>query len=396
VFARTSLRELAHKPLRTALALTGVAVSTAMLVDMIMLGSGIETSFAELLGSRGYELRVAPKGTLPFDTEALIPSMSSLRDTLETVPGVAGVAPVLAAAVDLRSGGDGSAETPQPRRAFAMGIDPDEQGVYRLIDGAIPSSSEILLDGPTALAMSIAPGDTVGLYAAGGFGVTGRSIRARVSGMAEFFYAAQGDSPIAMRIDDLQALAGRPDQASFAMLRVEEGADPEAVMTAVSASARRVEVVTLSGIVSEASERLSYFRQLSLILGSVSLLVASLLIGTIMAVSVSERLGTIAALRAIGISRNRIVSGLTAESLLLCALGGALGLALGIVVSGYLESILSDFPGLPEAVRFFVLRPRSLGGAYVLLMLVGAAAGFVPAWRATQLEVVSLLHAEEP
>jgi putative ABC transport system permease protein len=398
VLARYSIRELMHRPLRTLMALLGVSVATAMLVDMLMLGGGIQQSFAELLEARGYELRVSPKGTLPFDTEATIVSFGGLRDTLEATSEIVGVAPVLASAVILESvtgrpaGRDGSGTV----RAFALGIDPDEQGILRLVDGRLPQSNEALLDAPTSEALGIGLDDTVDVRVEGGLGVGGQSARMRISGIAEFLYAAQDESPIAMRLGDLQRLSGRPDAVSFAMVRLADDADAEAVRASVLREVRRVELVTVAGLVAQANERLSYFRQLALILGSVSLIVTSLLVGTIMAVSINERLGTIAALRAIGISRSSIVGGLAAESLILCALGGATGLGLGVVVAGYLESILSDFPGLPEAVDFFVLQSATLAKAYLMLLLVGVSAGLYPAWRATQLPVATTLHAEEP
>jgi putative ABC transport system permease protein len=55
---------------RTLLAVLGVAIAAAMLLDMVMLASGMRESFRELLMSRGFEVRLAPKGTLPFDTDA--------------------------------------------------------------------------------------------------------------------------------------------------------------------------------------------------------------------------------------------------------------------------------------------------------------------------------------
>src|SRR3954469_2133161 len=80
---------------RTLLAVLGVAVSAAMLLDMVMLSSGMRASFRELLLSRGFQLRIAPKGTLPFDTDATIPDASSVIQTLRSLPGVTTVSPVL-------------------------------------------------------------------------------------------------------------------------------------------------------------------------------------------------------------------------------------------------------------------------------------------------------------
>ena len=154
--------------------------------------------------------------------------------------------------------------------------------------------------------------------------------------------------------------------------------------------------MTLAGIAERLTARLSYFRQIALILGTVSLFVATLLVGTLTAVSVSERLGLIAALRAIGLSRQRIVGGLAAESLVLCAVGGGIGVGLAVVAAVYLESILSDFPGLPLSVRFFVIRAESLVTAFCLLIVSGAVAGLIPALNATRMEVAEVLHREAP
>ncbi|MGH7528290.1 MAG: hypothetical protein ACREMX_16475, partial [Gemmatimonadales bacterium] len=64
------IKSLGRHRLRSALSLAGIAVAAAMLLDMVMLSGGIDQSFSELLLSRGYQVRLTSKGTLPFDTEA--------------------------------------------------------------------------------------------------------------------------------------------------------------------------------------------------------------------------------------------------------------------------------------------------------------------------------------
>ena len=70
------------------LAVLGVAIAAAMLLDMVMLATGMRESFRELLVSRGYDIRLAPKGTLPFDTDATIPGVSAIIATLRSNPDV--------------------------------------------------------------------------------------------------------------------------------------------------------------------------------------------------------------------------------------------------------------------------------------------------------------------
>lgn len=385
---RYVLRELWHHRLRTALALAGVAVATAMLLDMLMLSGGLETSFRRLLEGRGYAIRIAPVGTVPFESEALIPSYPTLRDTLLDVPGVAAVAPLLGANVELRSGGD-------TLRAFALGVDPEEQGVYRLLEGGPPAEGAIVIDERLAAAEGLETGTTVELGLAGTLGVA-RTLPARVGGVAEFIYSAREERVVALPIEVLQRLGGRGDRIAFAMVRVAEGADAEAVGAAIRTRVPRVETVTVAGLVERARARLSYFRQLSLILGTVATVVTALLVGTIMAVSINDRYGTIAAMRAIGISRRTLVTSFTGESLVLSGLGAAMGVALGIVTAGYLEGVLAGFPGLPRAIRFFVLDAAAVSRALAIVLAVGAIAGLVPAWRVSNMEIARTLHREEP
>lgn len=392
MLARSSVRELRVRPLRTVLTVAGVAVATAMLADMLMLGGGIQRSFGDLLESRGYELRLSPRGTLPFDTEATIQGWGTLRDSVAAVAGVDRVAPVLAMSVGVEvEGGAGDA-----RRTLALGLDAGNRALYGVVEGDGPGAGEVLVDARLADVLGVGAGDRMRLGTASEFGTWGRSASVRVSGTGDFVFATARDMPVALPLHDLQALAGLEDEVSFAMIRVGAGADPEGVRAGIAAVAGRVEVVTLAGISEKLDERLSYFRQVAVILGSVSLFVAALLIGTITAVSVSERLGVIAAVRAIGVPRRRVVGDLAVESVVLAAVGGGIGIGLGVVVAGYLESILAGLPGLPAAVRFFVLEPGSLATAYGLVIASGAVAGLVPAMRATGREVTELLHREEP
>src|SRR5436305_5832154 len=80
---------------RTLLAVLGVAVSAAMLLDMVMLSSGMRASFRDLLLSRGFQLRISPRGTLPFDTDATITDASQVVRRLAAIRGVSTVSPVL-------------------------------------------------------------------------------------------------------------------------------------------------------------------------------------------------------------------------------------------------------------------------------------------------------------
>ncbi|MGH7488761.1 MAG: ABC transporter permease, partial [bacterium] len=115
-----------------------------------------------------------------------------------------------------------------------------------------------------------------------------------------------------------------------------------------------------------------------------------------MTIAVNERLGEIAALRAIGISRVSIVREVMLEGGILTAVGGLLGIALGVVTAHYLDRILTSFPGLPAAISFFVPERGSLILAGLVLLASGVLAGAYPAFLAARSPIAETLRVEAP
>jgi putative ABC transport system permease protein len=118
------------------------------------------------------------------------------------------------------------------------------------------------------------------------------------------------------------------------------------------------------------------------------------LIATLLTINVNERLGEIATLRALGISRRSVVREIMVEGAVLTAVGSVIGIALGLVTARYLDSILTSFPGLPAAFSFFVPRRDSLTTAGLVLLLTGTLAALYPAWLAAKAPVAATLRAE--
>jgi len=217
-----------------------------------------------------------------------------------------------------------------------------------------------------------------------------------ISGRARFQYLSEEDRAVAMRLTTVQAMGGRDraDRASLFMVRTAPGVDVERTRAAIERALPRVTALSTAGAVAEAENRLSYFRQLAFILGAVSLVVGFLLVTTIVTVSVNERIGEIAVMRAIGVSRAHIVQQIVIEGVGLSLTGAAVGLMLGLVTARYLNSILAAFPGLPDAIDFFLFQPSAAFRALGLLVASGIAAGVYPSWRAASLPISTTLREE--
>jgi putative ABC transport system permease protein len=214
--------------------------------------------------------------------------------------------------------------------------------------------------------------------------------------MVRFVYDYRGQPSVGTVLATMQRLArgDAEDRASLIVVKVRDDRAVERVAAGLRQRFPRLEIFSVADLVAHFRERLVYFRQLSYILGSMSLVVAVLLIATLLTITVNERLGEIATLRAIGVSRATIVRQVFAEGAVLTLLGATLGILLGLVTAHYLDAILTSFPGLPASFSFFVPRANTLSRAGVILALTGSVAGLYPAWLAARAPIAATLRAE--
>ena len=388
------LRSLLRQPLRTALSLAGIAVAAAMLLDMVMLSGGIDKSFTELLLGRGFQMRLTPKGTLPFDTEATMAGASGIVAALRRDPAVAAAGAVLGTSLY-------GARADSTVTLFGYGIEPEAQSLYQVTSGRdlVPGdTSGVVLSEPAARLLHAAVGDTVTLVGRLDPQVVTAAVgrRLMVRGMVRWLYDYRGQPSVGTVLPVMQRLARRnaEDRASIILVKAREDAQVPALAESLRARFPQVEVNSVADLAAHFRERLVYFRQLSYILGSMSLIVAVLLIATLLTITVNERLGEIATLRAIGVSRGTVVGQVLAEGAALTVIGATLGILLGLVTAEYLDAILTSFPGLPAAFSFFVPRAGTLGFAAAVLLVTGSLAGLYPAWLASRTPIAATLRAE--
>ena len=377
---------------RTLLAILGVAVATAMLLDMVMMSTGLRESFRELLLSRGFQLRLAPKGTLPFDTDATIENVSAVIARLRTNPDIQVISPVLGATIHTPVNG-------KVITSSALGVDPGVQGDYELLSGRDPlGANEIVVNDDFIRATGVKVGDTIEVST--GYNPQLRTYSGTrklvVSGRSRFLYGAANQLATAMQLATLQAMGGpaRRDDASLFMIKVGDDSKVESVRAWADREIPDASAQSITSALEQVDQRLSYFRQLALILGSVSLFVGFLLVTTLVTVSVNERVGEITVMRALGVSRAHVVQQIVLESVVLTLTGALTGLGLGLVTARYLNGILSDFPGLPVAIDFFLFQPKAAWTALGLLALSGIAAAIYPSFRAASLPIATTLREE--
>jgi putative ABC transport system permease protein len=145
-------------------------------------------------------------------------------------------------------------------------------------------------------------------------------------------------------------------------------------------------IVTQNQMLEKMDSVLSVLTMAVAALGSISLLVGSVGILTIMTIAVSERITEIGLLRAIGAEQQVIFSLFLSEAVILSVLGGAGGVLLGVTLVRLVSSFL---PALPVQLAW-----SYISAAFLISVLIGIAAGVMPAIKAARLNPLQALRAE--
>jgi putative ABC transport system permease protein len=127
------------------------------------------------------------------------------------------------------------------------------------------------------------------------------------------------------------------------------------------------------------------------IVSAVILVIMTLILGNTIAMGVRERTGEYGVLRAIGFLPSHVALWVVGESLVLGAVGGALGVGLAwpfinLLIGRFIEENLGAF------FPYFRLVPENMVLAIGLAAVLGGAAAVIPAWRASQLRVVDAVR----
>jgi putative ABC transport system permease protein len=385
---------LAH-PLRSALTMLGIGVGIAAVVLLTSIGQGVRGFVLGEFTQFGTNLMgVMPGRTSTFGMSAAVvhttrPLTLDDVDALTRLPRVVAVVPAVQGNADIEWAG-------RRRQSMVFGVGARAPEVWRLE----VAEGRFLDPGASGAARSQAVlGERLRRELFGDGPVLGQAVRIggeryRVVGVM----AAKGQL-LGFDMDDTVYIPAARALRLFDLGGVHEidllyaaGSDVDQLEKSVTErlAARHGQedftVVTQQQMLDVLDSVLGVLTFAIGALGGISLLVGGVGVLTIMTIAVTERTAEVGLLRALGAGQWQVLGMFLGEAVVLAALGGALGLLLGLGGALLLGLLV---PALPVAVSLFYL-VLSEG----LAVVIGLLAGVVPARRAASLEPVQALRAE--
>ncbi|MCX5855382.1 MAG: ABC transporter permease [Deltaproteobacteria bacterium] len=145
----------------------------------------------------------------------------------------------------------------------------------------------------------------------------------------------------------------------------------------------QVEVTSAEELIERMKKQMQMFSLLLGAIGSIALIVGGIGVMNVMLISVSERRSEIGLRRALGAQQSDIQSQFLIESVILCLMGGGIGITLGIGIS-YLFAFFSKWQ--------FIMSYSSVALGFGVSTVVGVFCGFYPARTAARLDPIKALR----
>jgi putative ABC transport system permease protein len=379
---------LRTRRLRVALSALGVAIGIAAMVAVLGISESSKAGLVAELNELGTNLLTVAPGQTFLGANAQLPE--SAVGAVRNLPSVRSAA--AASAISAQS---------VRRNPFIEAAETGGIGVYAAEPGLLPTLGGRMLSGRFIDAANERyPLVVLGAVAAQRLGVerltvAGRPVQVYLGGRWFTVAGVMGPLPLAPEVERA-ALIGYPiahglfgTSRSASTLYVR--ADPERVREADSllgatADPQNPEQTTVSrpsNALQARADAQSTLTAVFLGLGAVALLVGGVGIANVMVISVLERRSEIGLRRALGARAVHIGVQFLGESILLSALGGCAGIALGAAATA----------GYAQAQGWIVVVPAAAVASGVALALaLGALAGLYPAVRAARLAPAAALR----
>ncbi len=429
---RYALRALARRPGRTALTSLGIGLAVGLVVLLLAISAGVQTSATELANSSGVNLIAASANTTitSGSVPPILHAHSLARSIPAADPNVEVASPWLVGDVVFANSSlwaaTNSSSVPSgwsPTGAGSVGWIPDQNGgiqtptLYEGTGFSLPGdphydngtyqgpfTHEVVLDQGLATVLGVGVGGLVWVGATSPPNATAlpgwyaNATAFRVVGISGPFWLIPSALLAFFYLSELQTVVGgaspTTDYASLILIHLVDPTTAGADQTRLEESFPALTIFTLADVLGAVQQVVNLYRTFGILIGVIGVVVAALFATTVLQMSVDDRSREFALLRAVGYTRWRVGVTVAEEGLLMAAIGLGIGLPLAYLGAWELNRfLLQQVSGLPTAFSFVAFNVPVVLSGVAVVVAIGLAASFLPALRAMQLPVAEELRA---
>ena len=384
-FISVVLKELRRHRTRSALTISGVALSVCVLVSLLGLGNGYRTSLIHSIDRLGYHVLVTSKGC-PYEAATLLMQ--------------GGVIPMyMDEAIHREIIRDADVAT--ATRLFLGTLSGDREG-FSLVMGIEASFLEMkpwltfqrggwFKDGTTD---EVILGYSVAAYYRKNIGddfpLKGLGQNFRVRGVFDRS-GTQDDGTIFVPLGVAQRLFDKKEKLTGVGVKLKDISRIDGFSERVF-EIPSVQVITMAQVQRTLLDLLGTARFFIGTVAIVAVAIAALGVMNAMLIAVFERTREIGVMRAVGASRWDIFALIWAEALLICALGGVAGGGVAVLGSHMAsEAVRAILPFAPAGMLVQIDGTLLIGGI-AMAVGMGILAGIIPGWRASRLHPITWIR----
>ncbi len=400
-YFKMGIANLKHRQLRSWLTLTGVFISIAVIFILVSLSLGLQFAVEEQFRSLGTDkLFITPKGSMS-STGGGSGAVELTKDDVDTIKKINGIKEVTSFAI-----GNAKLEFNKQTRYFAVYAIPAEgmslymeSGSLKVLEGSLYGANE---KGKIVLGYDYEYNKIFNNPVIVGSKVLINGQEFKVKGIMSKVGNPQDDKNIYMNEDDFRLLFNAPTRVDYIMIQSEPGVDIKELAITVQNKLLRYRgltektqdftILTPEELLNSFKSILGIITAFLIAVGGISLIVGGIGIANTMYTSVLQRTREIGVMKAIGARNSDILFIFVIESGLIGALGGILGVLVGIGVSKTMEYIAITYLGtnlLRAVVPWYLVV-----GCIAFAFLIGVISGLTPSRHAASLKTVDALRYE--
>jgi putative ABC transport system permease protein len=362
------LANLVHRPIRSLISIVAIALEVTLILLIVGLCYGIMNDNKNRTSGIGFDVIVQPPGSTFFAGISGAPVSVKIADVLRGMPHVKVASPVV---WQIATGGGVELIDGIDLPSFeAVG------GPFQYVKGGpFQGPTDVLVDDFIAAQKRVKVGDTMEIL----------NQQFRICGIVENGRGARKFVPMAT----MQDLIGAKDKASVFYLKLDDPANTDAVVAAVTKQPgmEKYSVLSMQQYLSMMTpSHLPGFRPFIGVVIGVSLVIGFLVIFQAMYTAVMERTREIGILKSMGASKFYIVNVVLRETVLLALTGIVVGIAVSMLAR---VGIQHRWPLVHiDSSTDWMLRAT-------LVAIVGATVGALyPAYKAAQKDPIDALAYE--